>query len=159
MSGMIACIASIERPQVFQKLVLLSASPRWISPAVPSSHCVPATVWTKSPAIFHIFPFGCCDHRFSFLQLAVLGHRTILLVKYWPIAGAVSQTVNHHAVTNLSLLSWKHVFPKFLAWLITYFQCTCTSPMERTVPAVTRNKALRQWLSIRLLLCAVITTA
>jgi pimeloyl-ACP methyl ester carboxylesterase len=28
MSGMIACIASIERPQVFQKLVLLSASPR-----------------------------------------------------------------------------------------------------------------------------------
>ncbi|KAH9576123.1 hypothetical protein CY35_01G145900 [Sphagnum magellanicum] len=31
MSGMIACIASIERPQVFQKLVLLSASPRYIN--------------------------------------------------------------------------------------------------------------------------------
>ncbi len=80
MSGMIACIASIERPQVFQKLVLLSASPRWISRAVPSSHCVPATVWTISSAIYNIFPLGCCDHRFNFLQLAVL---TVIAQHYW----------------------------------------------------------------------------
>jgi pimeloyl-ACP methyl ester carboxylesterase len=31
MSGMIGCIASIERPQVFRKIVLLSSSPRSLS--------------------------------------------------------------------------------------------------------------------------------
>ncbi|CAK9189523.1 unnamed protein product [Sphagnum troendelagicum] len=31
MSGMIGCIASIERPQVFRKIILLSSSPRYIN--------------------------------------------------------------------------------------------------------------------------------
>lgn len=31
MSGMIGCIASIERPSVFEKLVLISTSPRYVT--------------------------------------------------------------------------------------------------------------------------------
>jgi hypothetical protein len=46
---------------------------------------------------------------------------------------AVSQTVIKHKMTSV-LSSWKYAVSEFLTWLSTYFQLTCSSPMESNCP-------------------------
>jgi hypothetical protein len=80
------------------------------------------------------------------------GHLIALPFLHWPIAGAAraaSPTMIHLRMESVHF-SWKHVFPEFLTWLITDFQCSCSFPMERNFPD-DKNKALCQWLSIRML--------
>jgi hypothetical protein len=50
-------------------------------------------------------------------------------MKHGQIASLVTQILSHHIMTFVLFL-WKHVFSECLTWLITYFQCTCNSPME-----------------------------
>jgi hypothetical protein len=85
-----------------------------------------------------IFPLGCCDHNsfsFKFFQLGVLTFNlTALLVKHWQIAGALramSQTVTHHAVNDVCPFRKKM---RTCVSKVTYFQQTCSSPMESQWP-------------------------
>jgi hypothetical protein len=45
----------------------------------------------------------------------------------------VTEIMTHHKMT-IVFFSWIHVFPKFLIWLTSYFQCTFSSPWENDCP-------------------------
>ncbi len=96
-----------------------------------------------------IFPLGCFDHRFCdivvfyyvFKTRCAQIHLKVLSIKHWPIAKVVrtlSPTMIHHIMT-IVFFSLKHVFPKFLTWLTTYFQHTCNFQMKRNCPCSERQ--------------------
>jgi hypothetical protein len=83
-----------------------------------------------------IFPLGCCDYRaFHYVSSTSCAHNRVIAlpVEHWPIVSAVrvlNQIVTHHYSDICLFSKWEQVFPKFLTWLITYLQHTCSSPLE-----------------------------
>ncbi len=100
-----------------------------------------------------IFPLGCFDPRLSdhgqisimFLKLAML---TLIYRSSFQELWEVNQTVIHHTVKSILFLN--HVFPDFLTWFIYIFSTHLRLSNGKRLSETARNKALCQWLFIRL---------
>jgi hypothetical protein len=112
--------------------------------------------------LMDIFSLGC-EHRFVitsafhyFFPATYVPtiNLIVLLVKHWPNAGArraLSQTLTHHKVTSIFFFNM-NVSIEFLILFNQLHIFNVVAPLQyRTSIHVARNKALCQWLSIRLL--------
>jgi hypothetical protein len=94
--------------------------------------------------LLNIFPLGCCGHGFydhNNFPLCFSNKvwsqsscsSTCQALTYWKRCESNS-CYPDSTWNDMSFFSWEHVFQKFLTWLITYFQLSCSSLMESNSP-------------------------